>query len=200
MSGMLHGDLQIVPRMSDLAAILARRRKAQQEAEDNDEGFYSREDEPPARKEPASSLPRVKKPEPAPSKGGESSVPSGAARREDLANPSAAPTVAKSKLTSQASAGSEGERTDTKKNHGDAIQSSQGAGRISVHPWCQHSLPRSPICCKTFPFWSLIFAPYTALLEAGAPLKPSPPKPDAVAAKAGEKVYFSSRVIIDSIV
>ena len=87
MSGMLHGDLQIVPRMSDLAAILARRRKAQQEAEDNDEGFYSREDEPPARKEPASSLPRVKKPEPAPSKGGESSVPSGAARREDLAKP-----------------------------------------------------------------------------------------------------------------
>ncbi|KAJ1465701.1 hypothetical protein T484DRAFT_1922573, partial [Baffinella frigidus] len=83
--------------MSDLAAIMARRRKAQQDAEDNDEGFYAKEDFPTARADPVRPAPREHKPAPRKEptiKVGGDSAPAGAAggaRAEKPAQQSAAP-------------------------------------------------------------------------------------------------------------
>ena len=70
--------------MSDLAAIMARRRKAQQDAEDNDEGYYAKDDTPIARADPVRPAPREHTPTPRkdpPNKAGGDSAPAGAAEK-----------------------------------------------------------------------------------------------------------------------
>jgi len=69
--------------MSDLAAIMARRRKAQQDAEDNDEGYYAKDDTPIARADPVRPA-REHTPTPRkdpPHKVGGDSAPAGAAEK-----------------------------------------------------------------------------------------------------------------------